>query len=73
MELSDEDRAVLAIISKAGNRGIKSRDLSVKHIAKATRTPLQTAQRLRSMRLVRLERGVSGDNWTTTDKGEAAL
>lgn len=72
MDLSDGDRAVLEIISKAGNRGIKSRDLAVKHIP-GGKTPMQVAQRLRSMRLVRLERAVSGDNWTTTDKGEAVL
>lgn len=73
MNLNDEDRAVLAIISKAGNRGIKSRDLAVKHIPGASMTPIRIAQRLRSMKLVRMERAVSGDNWTTTDKGEDAL
>lgn len=72
MNLTDADRAVLAIISKAGNRGIKSRDLSVKHIPGGD-TPIRVAQRLRSMRLVRFERSVSGDNWTTTDKGEGML
>lgn len=73
MNLDDEDRAVLKIISKAGNRGIKSRDLGEKHVKGATRTTMQTAFRLRSMKLVRMERAVSGDNWTTTDRGEEAL
>lgn len=73
MNLTEEDLAVLKIISRAGIRGIKSRDLALKRIPGASMTPVRIAQRLRSMRLVRFERSVSGDNWTTTDRGEAAL
>lgn len=71
--MNSEDRAVLNIIKNGGSNGIKSRDLNTKRIRGSDKTVMQIAHRLRSMKLVRMERLVSGDQWTLTDAGEDAL
>jgi endonuclease YncB( thermonuclease family) len=73
MQLDDDDRAVLRLIDAAGSRGIKSRDLALKRYSGQTRPPVQTAQRLRSMKLTTIERAVTGDTWHLTERGTGAL